>query len=372
MTKPSPSFFGSIVTRFTNTFVSTLSVFISLAFIGVGFTVLLGVLALLAGGGESQTSDRYEFISGKEGSRDRLLRLNISGPILGSPPENEDTFFSALGGVTYGYQVQKQLKEAAEEDSIKGVILDISTPGGTIFGSQAIFDGIQAYKEATGNPIYAFIEGISASGGVWAMVGADKIYADYGSMIGSIGIIGPSFMFYDRPIAMDDGLFGGGITTANGIEQKTIIAGRGKDVGNPFRRLTPEELQVFQAGLDQEYTVFVNHVAENRGMDANIIRNQMGAMIFGNQQAEQFKLIDGTLSRPATIDALAEAAGLGEDFAVVRVRSDRTPLVNQLFGVTTALPSLQEQQAWQKGQLCSLRHHRALAYYGDLSQCVPR
>lgn len=365
MTKSSPSFLVSILTRFGQTFVGTVSVLISLALMGIGLTVLLGILSLLAGGASPEP---YEFVSGKEGSRDRILQISISGPILGSPPQNDDNLFSTLGGVTYGYQVQKQLKEAAEEESIKAIFLKISTPGGTIFGSRAIFDGIKAYKEATGKPVYVFIEDISASGGVMAMVGADKIYADYGSIIGSIGIKGPSFMFYDRPIALDDGFFVGGVTTANGIEEKTIAAGRSKDVGNPYRRLTPEEIQVFQAGVDQEYTSFVNHVAENRGIPVNVIREQMGAMVFSNGQAEQFNLIDGTLSRPDAINALAQTANLGEDFELVRIRSDRTPLVGQLLGVTTPTMSIQDQQSWQKAQRCSLQQHPVLAYYGDLSR----
>ncbi|URR36330.1 S49 family peptidase [Thermosynechococcus sp. HN-54] len=254
MTRSLPPFWPSVFHRCGLIFFGTLTFFFTLGVVGFSATVFFALLGVLLAPA-SETSP-YEHVSGKETSRDRILRIDITGLILGSPQNEEDTFFAPLVGVTYGYEVQQQLAEAAKDKTIKAVFLNISTPGGTIFGSQAIAEGTKAYREATQNPVYAFVEGISASGGVWAMVAADKIYADHGSMIGSIGILGPSIFYYDRPTSLDNGLFLGGVT-ANSIEERTLSAGRGKDVGNPFRRLTPQEIQVFQAGLEQEYTKFL-------------------------------------------------------------------------------------------------------------------
>lgn len=368
MARSLPPFWPSVFHRCGVIFFGTLTFFFTLGVVGFSATVFFALLGILLAPA-SETSP-YEHLSGKETSRDRILRIDITGPILGSPQNEEDTFFAPLVGVTYGYEVQRQLAEAAKDETIKAVFLNISTPGGTIFGAQAIADGIKTYRQATQKPVYAFIEGISASGGVWAMVAADKIYADHGSMIGSIGILGPSVFYYDRPTSLDNGLLQGGVT-ANSIEERTLSAGRGKDIGNPFRRLTPQEIQVFQAGLEQEYTKFVNHVAQARGIDPNVIRNQMGAMIFSNDQAQSYRLIDGTRSRPQTLNALASAANLQEgEYAIVRFRRDRSPLINQLFGVQSPPPALEAQQAWKQEQLCALSRLRALAYYGSLS-CRP-
>ncbi|ATS18228.1 endopeptidase IV [Parathermosynechococcus lividus PCC 6715] len=369
MTRSLPPFWPAVAHRCGMIFFGTLVFFLTLGIVGMSATLFLAILGVLMA--PANQDSPYQHVSGKETSRNRILTIDIVGPILGSPQTEEDTLFSSIVGVTYGYQVQQQLEAAAEDESVKAILLNIATPGGTIFGSQAIADGINAYRKATQRPVYAFVEGISASGGVWAMVAADKIYADHGSLIGSIGIIGPSVLFYDRPTSLDSGLFQGGVT-ANAIEERTLSAGRGKDFGNPFRRLTPAEIQVFQAGLEQEYSTFVSHVAKARGIDPSVIRNQMGAMVFSNAQAQQYRLIDGTLSRPQVITALARAAQIDDNYAVVRLRRDRTPLINQLFGVHLPRPSQQEQHLWQQQQLCALSQQRALAYYGQLaSLCRP-
>ncbi|WKT81394.1 S49 family peptidase [Thermosynechococcus sp. PP45] len=365
MTRSLPPFWPSVFHRCGVIFFGTLTFFFTLGVVGFSATIFFALLGVLLAPA-SETSP-YEHVSGKEGSRDRILRIDITGPILGSPQNEEDSFFAPLVGVTYGYEVQRQLAEAAKDETIKAVFVNISTPGGTIFGSQAIAEGIRSYRAATQKPLYAFIEGISASGGVWAMVTADRIYADHGSMIGSIGILGPSVFYYDRPTSLDNGLLMGGVT-ANRIEERTLSAGRSKDIGNPFRRLTPQEIEVFQAGLEQEYSKFINHVAQARGIDPSVIRNKMGAMIFSNEQAQRYRLIDGTRSRPDTLSALASAAKLKEgEYALVRFRRDRSPLINQLFGVQSPPPAPETQQVWKQEQLCALSQLRALAYYGSLS-----
>lgn len=362
-----PPFWPTTLRRFGSIFFGTFSVFFSLAVIGTGFTLFIVILGLILGGDQAKDSDPYEFISGKETSQQRILRIDINGPILGSPTDSNDTFnFGSLMGITYGYDIQADLKKAAEDKTIKAIFLELTTPGGTIFGSQAIFDGIKAYQEKTGQPVYAFVEGMSASGGVWAMVGADKIYADYGSYVGSIGILGPNLTYYNKPTAINEGLLGGGVTTTGGIESVTISGGRGKDLGNPFRRPTPGELQQLQAGVDQEYTNFVNHVAQARQIKPETIRDKMGAMIFSNQQAQAYGLIDGTLNRPQTLEALAKAAKIEGDYAVVRIRPDRQSLLSQILGARQN--TIQEHQAWLNVQTCTLTQYRVLAYYGNIHQ----
>lgn len=369
MTRSLPPFWPAVAHRCGMIFFGTLAFFFTLGFVGIGTTLFFAILGVLIAPAEQQSL--YEHVSGKENSPNRILVIDIIGPILGSPQNEQDALFASIVGVTYGYQVQEQLEAAAEDETIKAILLNIATSGGTIFGAQAIASGIDAYRKATQRPVYAFVEGISASGGVWAMVAADKIYADHGSLIGSIGIMGPSVFFYDRPTSLDRGLFQGGVT-ANTIEVQTLSAGRGKDFGNPFRRLSAAETKVLQAGLEQEYRKFVNHVAKARGISPSVIRNQMGAMVFSNEQAQQYGLIDGTLSRSEVIAAVAKAAQIEDNYAVVRLQRDRTPIINQLFGVQPPRPSQQEQHLWRQRQLCSLTQQRALAYYGQLtSLCQP-
>lgn len=224
----------------------------------------------------------------------------------------------------------------------------------------------------TGKPVIAFVEGLAASGGVWAIVGANKIYADYGSLVGSIGILGPTLSFYNQPIATQGGLFGGGVTTRSGIEQVVISAGRGKDLGNPFRRPSPEEIQLLKSGVETEYKNFVNHVATTRKIKPEVIRNQMGAMIFDNQQAQKFGLIDGTLGQKAALEQLAIEAKVAGNFQVVQPQPTASPILRQLLGAQSA-PAAEEAtlKARQASELCALGQLHILAYYGDVKALCP-
>jgi len=312
----------------------------------------------------------YSFVSGEKDSENKLLSVAVNGIILGSAPE-EDFSFGLSDFLTYGYDIVDTLEEAAEDENIKGIFMPFRTPGGTIFGSQAIFRAIQQYREDTGNPVVVYIEGISASGGVMAMVAADNIYADYGSLIGSIGVLGPSLTYFNKPMATDGGLFGGGIVTEGGIEKTAITAGRGKDIGNPFRKPSEEEIANLTAGVNNEYENFVNHVAKNRNMEPEMIRNEMGAQIFDNKMAQTYGLIDSTQYRSEAISSLAKLAKLGDDYKLIKPVYDRKSLMDQLLGVfykssPTLQQSTQYTQQLLRRQLCGNSRQLTLAYHGDL------
>lgn len=313
---------------------------------------------------EDQT---YAFVSGSQESKNLLLTLPVEGVILGSPPQ--DIGASSMGwfNATYGYAIQKALEKAGDDDQVKGIFLHVQSPGGTIFGSMAIHEGIESFHNKTGRPVLVYIEGISASGSVMATVGADEIYADYGSYIGSIGVLGAALTYFDQPTATEGGLLGGGIVTRGGIERTVITAGRGKDLGNPFRRATDEELRNLQQGTDNEYDNFVRHVAENRKIPETVIRERMGAQIFDNRTARDFGLIDGTLNRKAALARLAEMAGVKEDFQLVRPRRAPTQFWQELlFSMTGGALSAERSRAAAARRLCLSAGRMPMAYYGDL------
>jgi protease-4 len=359
-----------IVRGITHAVILIASVFAGLAVIGVVmFAISFGVGAGMAGATMGPGSaDGFVHLSGERNSKNKLLAVRVEGLILGAPPRDRSAMLF-LSGVTYGYEVQQVLEDAVEKDEVKGVLLHLQTPGGTIFGARAIDDGIKRYRDRTKKPVVAYIEGLSASGGVMAMVGASKIYADYGSLIGSIGVLGPQLLFFNKPLATDGSLLESGIVTQNGIEQTVISAGRGKDLGNPFRRPTDEEVATLTRGVEAEYEQFVQHVARSRQIETTTIKDKMGAMIFDNAAAQAYGLIDGTASRGDTIARLAEMAGVGKDFQVVRPGEDEGGLVRKLLAAATALraPTVQVSAAELfRREVCSIVR-APLVYYGDPS-----
>lgn len=367
MSSPSPVVDG-FIRGLTQAFVLVAGVFACLAVIGVVlFAISLGIGAGLASTAASPDGAEFVYESGDRASQNQLLSVRVEGPILGTPPRDQSALF-LLGGVTYGYEVQRLLDDAAGKTQIKGILLHLQTPGGTIFGSRAIHDGVIAYQQRTKRPVVAYIEGMSASGGVMAMVGATKIYADHGSMVGSIGVLGPQLLFYNKPVALDGGLFESGIVTQGGIEQTVVTAGRGKDLGNPYRRPTAEEIAALQSGVDAEYDQFVAHVARFRHIEPDTIRNQLGAMIFDNGMAEQVGLIDGTASQHEAVDALAKLSGVGSSYQLVRPGRIEATMLRRLLSVW----SIPEQpRALSPSDLLRTAFCTAvrtpLVYYGDPS-----
>lgn len=327
---------------------------------GAGLGAMFGQQRLSAISGLDQLPVKH--FSGNRESENLLLRIPITGIILGSPSQGMEAAMS-FRGVTYGYRVKEVLAQAAEDDNVKGVLLHLQTPGGTIFGSRAIFDAVQSYKERTGRPVYAFVEGLSASGGVIAMAGADKIFADFGSRVGSIGVLGGMLTYFDDPVATDGGLLGQGIETRGGIEHTVISAGRGKDLGNPFRRPGEAEIAALQEGADNEYDRFVALVAENRPIAESVIRETMGAMIFGNQMAESYGLIDGTRNREDAVAELAQVAGVSADHQLVTPRTGAGSLWRQLFSGASGA----DWDAMVRRDVCQALTRVPLAYAGDLA-----
>jgi protease-4 len=273
-----------------------------------------------AGGSSSEDAGFGDVVRGSlnDDGDNKLAIVPVTGIIdsLSLSSESPAGWF-ADEFVTFGYTVKQTLAALAEDTDVKGVLLLLNTPGGTINGSKAISDGVAAYREATGQPVYAYVESISASGGMWSMAGADRIIADEGALVGSIGVIMGNWVYYDDPVALDGGLFGGGVETRGGIRAIPLTAGEGKDFGNPFREPSPEELAVIQASLDESYDVFRAHVAETRGLSDEAVR-ELGAMIYAPRQAQAAGLIDEVADFDAALAALGEAAGLGEDFAAVQ------------------------------------------------------
>ncbi len=314
-----------------------------------------------------QKPHSYRFVSGQENAQNRLLEVTIDGVILNSELQGLE---ATMGGVTNGYAIQKQLEQASKDDKIKGIFLKIRSPGGTIVGSDVIYNAVKTYREKTKKPVVAYIDGFSASGGVMSMVAADKIYAAPGSMVGSIGVVMGAFYYYDDPTAINEGIFGGGIVTRNGIKQTIVSAGRSKDLGNPFRKPTGEELRVIREGTNREYDSFVKLVAQARGIEERTIKDKMGALIFDNAAAQGFKLIDETKSQTQAIAALAKQANVGENYQLIKIQAEPN-FLGSLLGATSAhTPAAYttSNQALLQKELCGIVESRTpMVYHGNVN-----
>ncbi|GIW59811.1 MAG: endopeptidase IV [Patescibacteria group bacterium] len=371
--KESRGFFGTFLRVFAGMSGFLLS-FLSPIFVLIGLFILLAIVGASVDSSQTDAGDtfRTSFVYGTENAADKILQVPINGIILGDSSDGMDFASILYGGITYGYDVKDYLRWAAKQDEIKGVVLMINSPGGTIVGSQAVADAVAEYREVTRKPVYAHIAGLGASGAYWSAVSTDKIYADYGSVTGSIGVIMGSILYYDNPTAYGDS-FGASVDTENGIKEYSLSAGKGKDFGNPFRPPSEEELRIYQSSLENEYSRFVEYVAERRGIDAQIIRDQIGAHVYDNMTAESLKLIDGSQMKEKSYEVIAESAGIENAYQVVGLEGPG--FFEKLFAMPMEIVRERRvegtrEDMLKKSSFCAPK--TILAYHGDLQASCAR
>jgi len=283
---------------------------IGLAIVGVGSTIVLvlALVGLVSGAGDADSSAPVtETVWGEESAEGRLLSIPVTGVILGGESDG-----ATFGGSTYGYEIADTIDDLDADDA-DGLILEMNTPGGTIYGSRAIADAVERYQERTGQQVMAHVQGLSASGGVYAMAGADQIVADYGSLVGSIGVVMGPFQRFRDVTGIPGTLLEPGVTTEGGITEEYLTRGRGKDLGNPYRDMTPEERAVLGGGLDREYAEFVEWVSTARGIPAQTVVDELGAFVFDGQTAVDLGLVDRVLGREEAYRYAAEMNDVDPD-----------------------------------------------------------
>jgi protease-4 len=203
--------------------------------------------------------------------------------------------------------VRQMLVESREDilknDRVKALMLNIESPGGAAVDADSIYHAVKAYKERYKVPVYAYVDGLCASGGMYVACAADKIYASEISLIGSVGVIIQPFV---NVAALMDKI---------GVISMTLYAGKGKDDMNPLRAWKAGEQDNLQNIVEDYYTQFVNIVAENRPqLDKTKLIKEYGANIYPAAKATEYGYIDGHgLSYSEALKKLVEAAGIKDD-----------------------------------------------------------
>ncbi len=283
-------------------------------------------LGKLLSGPSTKTDDpdsKYTYISGKKDSPNKILQIDISGVILDTNSQQSPILDILVSQqATFGYDIKKELVEAAKDQDIKAVLLTINSPGGTITGAKAISDGVEKYESVSGRNVYSHVSGLAASGAYWVASSTKEISADYGSLTGSIGVLLGPFKEYDKVLA-ESTQFGDSIATESGINTYYITAGSEKDFDNPYKKMSEKARSTLQEGVNNEYNVFVSHVSSSRNIPEDKIKTEIGALIYENSQAQKLGLIDSTESYDDYILKVAEKAGLAADeYEVVSTKRD--------------------------------------------------
>jgi protease-4 len=212
-------------------------------------------------------------------TRRTLARIAIEGPILSATRE----------------RVLKALRQV-EERECPALLLRIDSPGGTVGDSQEIHDALKRLREQ-GCRVVASFGNISASGGVYVAMGAERIVANPGTITGSIGVI----------------LRGNDLSRLLervGVRFEIVKSGLYKDILSPDRALTEGERQMLQELIDASYQQFVAAVATGRGLTEDQVRSFADGRIFSGAQAMALGLVDALGDEESARRLAAELAGL--------------------------------------------------------------
>ena len=268
---------------FLNIFFKTLGFLIGIT----TFLILINIFLFLA----PNDNGRFKFIEGDRESNNVIATLELSGPII----NNLDN--SLIGNIVefIDPDLVREYLIGLEKLNPKVLIIKINSPGGTVAASATLEKIISNFKKQTEAEIYFHSNEILASGGYWVATSGDKIFANYGSIIGSIGVSGPSWYYYDEPTSISAGIFGQKIETRKGIKIFDQNAGNSKDLYNPFRKPTQSELIHLQNIVKKIYNDFINKVSKSRKIEINVLKNEIGALIYTGNQAKEKFLIDGVL-----------------------------------------------------------------------------
>jgi protease-4 len=202
--------------------------------------------------------------------------------------------------------IVRDLKGHRDNPLVRAVVVRINSPGGVVGPTQELFRAVQRLREA-GKPVVASLGAVAASGGYYVAAAADAIYANPGTLTGSIGVI--------MQMANLENLM-----KKVGVDYVVVKAGRFKDVGNISRPMTAEERRVLQALLDDVHRQFIDAVAEGRKLDRARVVSFADGRVFSGAQAKALGMVDELGGLEDAINGAAKLAGLETPPRVIQPR----------------------------------------------------
>lgn len=194
-------------------------------------------------------------------------------------------------------EILQNIQKAQDDNNIKGVLLNVNSPGGALAPSVELSLAIKELSKK--KPVVAYASGSMTSGSYYASIWTDKIYANPGSFIGSIGVI------FQAPNIKS-------LADKLGVKEQVIKAGKFKQAGTFTREWTDEEKQSLKTLVDDAYKMFVADVAFARGLDINKTNDFADAKVFLSSKAKEVGLIDEVGSISEAKEYLQKIAKVNE------------------------------------------------------------
>jgi protease-4 len=233
-----------------------------------GAILILSLLLALAGDSGSEFS-----------FKDRIQIIDVEGELLDSRA------------------VIEQLQRYEDSDSVPAILLNVNSPGGGVVPSQEIYKEVRRLREEKGKIVVAYMSSVGASGAYYLASPANRIVANPGTIVGSIGVIAEWVNY-------------GELLEWAKLKDVVLKTGEFKDSGTPTRALTERERQYFQGLIDDMYVQFVEAVAQGRNMEIQEVRDVADGRVFTGRDALERKLVDEMGNFQDAVNATAKLAGI--------------------------------------------------------------
>lgn len=322
MQAPRESIFVSALRSFCRSFFALCGIFLAIFIFSIAYSALSGSHLI-----EEKTT--LTLLPDAQGKRElvslsspAILQLNIHGAI---GIDLKDIDNEAVENILVDSRTG-----LLAHDRVKAILLHINSPGGTVVDSDDIYGMLMEYKKRYKIPVYAYVDGLCASGGMYIASAADKIFASPSSAIGSVGVIyGPFFNVYETLGKL-------------GMQAKTLTRGLDKDAMNPTRPWKEGEDDWIKDLMSFNYERFLTVVTEARPrLSKDQLIHVLGAKMFDCVEAEKLGYIDHSMSsRDEALLALMEEAQIDptHPYQVVQLQPKRS-LLGALMGGKSPLIS---------------------------------
>lgn len=226
--------------------------------------------------------------------KDKILVMDISGVISSEDKDGFYTFPSMIA------TIKEELTKAGKDEKVKALVLRINSPGGTVTASDIIYHEVKKFKASRKIPVIASIMDVGASGGYYIAAAADSVLAHPSTVTGSIGVI--MLTVNAR-----------GLLEKVGLEANAVTSGPRKDMGSPFRAMTPDERAIFQGVIDSFYQRFLTVVQEGRPtLTMDQIKKLADGRIYTGEQAKEAGLVDEIGYLDEAIELAKKKSGIAE------------------------------------------------------------
>jgi protease-4 len=234
----------------------------------------------------------------------------------------------ASGGDASAENIVSALRSAFEEKNAVAVVMRFNSPGGSPVQAGIVYDEIKRLKALHHKKLYAVCEEVCASGAYYMAVGADEIFVDKASIVGSIGVLMDGFGFT-------------GAMEKLGIERRLITAGANKGMLDPYSPLKPEQRALAQAMIDQIHQQFIAVVKEGRGARLHETPETFSGLFWNGEQAVKLGLADSL----GNLDYVARDVVKAEDVIDYTQQENVAERLAKRFGASIGAGAVRELQA---------------------------